>query len=277
VKLKDIRSLLEAEVVGATEAQLETEILSACGSDLMSDVLAFGRPGQILLTGLVNAQSVRTAIISGAKAIVFIRGKRPDSEVLETAKLKNIPILLTRHMMYEACGILYKSGLPASGHVEEGGPQHDQSQGNGFTHTYQIAGGNYHRAGKASTTIMDILKEIGIDAEVVRRAAIASYEAEMNVVMYAEGGEMTIFVSPETIHLLVQDKGPGISDISLAMQEGYSTATPEMREMGFGAGMGLPNIKKNSERFEISSVVGQGTRLDIYFDLRRSESERAGE
>jgi len=275
MKLKEIQRLLGAEVIVATDLQLETEIVSACGSDLMSDVLAFGRPGQILLTGLVNAQSVRTAIISGVKAIIYVRGKRPAEEVRETARLKNIPVLGTSHMMYEACGILYQHGLPAAGHAETVDFQKDRGRGNGFSHTYEIVGGNFSRAGKASTTIMDILKEIGIDAEVARRATIAAFEAEMNLVMYAERGQMTLYVTPELIHIHLQDQGPGIPDIALALQEGYSTATPEMREMGFGAGMGLPNIKKNSERFEISSVVNQGTVLDIYIDLPRPEKDKA--
>jgi len=275
MKLSDIQRLLEAEVIGATDVQLETDIVSACSSDLMSDVLAFGRPGQILLTGLTNAQSVRTANIIEAKAIVFVRGKRPADEVLETAKLKNIPVLCTRFMMYKACGVLYQQGLPEVGGPESEDAQKDQGRRNGFSHSFEIAGGNFNRAGKVSTTIKDILKEIGIDPGVVLRAAIASYEAEMNVVMYAERGEMTLYVTPDMIHLHLQDEGPGIPDIGLAMQEGYSTATPEMREMGFGAGMGLPNIKKNSDRFEISSEVGKGTRLDIYLDLHRFEKGEA--
>jgi anti-sigma regulatory factor (Ser/Thr protein kinase) len=93
--------------------------------------------------------------------------------------------------------------------------------------------------------------------------AIISYEAEMNMVMYASQGELRLRLSPGTIHLTIEDTGPGIENIELAMQEGYSTATEEMREMGFGAGMGLPNIKKNSDEFAITSTVGQGTRLDI--------------
>jgi anti-sigma regulatory factor (Ser/Thr protein kinase) len=96
----------------------------------------------------------------------------------------------------------------------------------------------------------------------------------MNVVMYAEQGELALHVTPELLTLRVRDRGPGIPDISLAMQEGYSTATPEMREMGFGAGMGLPNIKKNADRFEIASEVGRGTSLDIFFDLRSKPEER---
>jgi len=138
---------------------------------------------------------------------------------------------------------------------------------NVLSQSFEIIGGNFGRAGKASTTVKDILKELGIIPSIIRRTAIATYEAEMNVVMYAKKGEMTLRVTPEMVHLHLQDQGPGIPDIELAMKEGYSTATSEMREMGFGAGMGLPNIKKNSDLFEISSEVGKGTRLEIFIYL----------
>jgi anti-sigma regulatory factor (Ser/Thr protein kinase) len=128
---------------------------------------------------------------------------------------------------------------------------------------FSITGRDYTNAGRASTSIKGILKRLGINPAVVRRTAIASYEAEMNLVMYAVRGTMHLRVNPATVTLEVEDEGPGIKDIALAMQEGYSTATPEMREMGFGAGMGLPNIKRNSDQFEISSAAGRGTRLSI--------------
>jgi anti-sigma regulatory factor (Ser/Thr protein kinase) len=260
--LKDIGRLLEADIVGGGEVRLETEVASACGSDLMSDVLAFGRPGQILLTGLTNAQSVRTADISGALAVIYVRGKRPDEECLSLAELKGIPLLSTRKMMYEACGILYSHGLPGVCELPRLERPAEPVEADALTRSFEIS-----RAGQASTTVKDILEDIGIDPLVIRRVAIAAYEAEMNVVMYAERGEMVLHVTPQLLSLRVRDRGPGIPDIALAMQEGYSTATPEMREMGFGAGMGLPNIKKNADRFEISSEVGYGTNLDIFFEL----------
>lgn len=271
MKLKDIQILLQADLVWGTDEHLEKTIESACSSDLMSDVLAFGKPGQILLTGLTNAQSVRTADIIGAKAIVYVRGKKPDEECLEQAAAKGIPVFSTHCMMYEACGILYSHGLPGVSRSENAEILPDLGGNNAFTHSFEITGRNYSRAGNASTTVKDILEDIGIHAAVIRRVAIAAYEAEMNVVMYAEHGEMTLYVTPDLIYLRLRDQGPGIPDIGLAMKEGYSTATPEMREMGFGAGMGLPNIRKNSDRFEISSEVGKGTNLDIYFDLRHKQ------
>ena len=132
-----------------------------------------------------------------------------------------------------------------------------------FESVYHVLGKDFSNAGKGSTSIKDTLKRMGISPAVVRRVAIVSYEAEMNLVMYATRGKMSLSVSRDEVILKVEDEGPGIPDISLAMQEGYSTATPEMREMGFGAGMGLPNIRKNSDGFDISSEVGRGTSLFI--------------
>jgi serine/threonine-protein kinase RsbT len=132
-----------------------------------------------------------------------------------------------------------------------------------FESVYQVLGKDFSNAGKVSTSIKDTLKRMGINPSVVRRVAIVSYEAEMNLVMYATRGKMALSVSRDAVTLKVDDEGPGIPDVSLALQEGYSTATPEMREMGFGAGMGLPNMRRNADEFDISSEVGRGTRLFI--------------
>jgi anti-sigma regulatory factor (Ser/Thr protein kinase) len=132
-----------------------------------------------------------------------------------------------------------------------------------FESVYQVLGRDFSNAGKVSTSIKDTLKRLGVKPAVVRRVAIVSYEAEMNLVMYAVRGTVSLSVSPEEVILSIEDEGPGIPNIALAMQEGYSTATPEMREMGFGAGMGLPNIKRNADEFDIQSEVGRGTRLFI--------------
>lgn len=136
---------------------------------------------------------------------------------------------------------------------------------------YTIASADFSRAGQVSTQIKDLLQEIGISSAIIRRAAIATYEAEMNVVMYADQAEVLLFISPNKINIQINDKGQGIADIDMAMKEGFSTATNEMREMGFGAGMGLPNIKKNADKFNISSVPGEGTSVDIIFCLNKQE------
>ncbi len=132
-----------------------------------------------------------------------------------------------------------------------------------FRQTFEIIGGDFINAGEVSSKIKKILREIGVPNNIIRRAAIVTYEAEMNVVLYAQRGTLMLCVTPELLHIKVKDEGDGIADIELALREGYSTAPPAIRELGFGAGMGLPNIKKNSDEFKISSVLGQGTELDI--------------
>lgn len=144
-------------------------------------------------------------------------------------------------------------------------------QESGLTQKFEIRGKDFNKAGNISTMIKEILQEIGIDTSIIRRAAIAAYEAEMNVVMYAIRADLVLTINPEELRIQLSDEGPGIENIELAMQEGYSTATEEMREMGFGAGMGLPNIKKNADKFEISSASGKGTSLEIVFYLNRTE------
>lgn len=143
----------------------------------------------------------------------------------------------------------------------------------GLSKKFEIEGRDFSKAGSISTKIKEILQEIGIDSSIIRRTAIAAYEAEMNVVMYSRKAEFTLNITPSEIHIKINDEGPGIEDIELAMQEGYSTATNEMREMGFGAGMGLPNIKKNSDKFEISSTKGKGTSVNITLYLNQSEKK----
>ena len=137
-----------------------------------------------------------------------------------------------------------------------------------FEKEFDIVGSDFIRAGSVSTQVKSLLKEVGVDPVIVRRVAIATYEAEMNVVMYAVKGRLDFHVDPNRIQIKVQDQGQGIGDIELAMQEGYSTATEEMREMGFGAGMGLPNIKRNCDRFEIESTPGVGTKLLLIIYIR---------
>jgi anti-sigma regulatory factor (Ser/Thr protein kinase) len=141
------------------------------------------------------------------------------------------------------------------------------SSENEFVKRYEIASADFSRAGQVSTQIKELLQEIGIESSIIRRVAIATYEAEMNVVMYADKAEVFLTVSPDKIHIQIDDEGQGITDIEQAMQEGFSTATDEMREMGFGAGMGLPNIKKNADKFAISSTPGKGTTVNIIFCL----------
>jgi serine/threonine-protein kinase RsbT len=138
-----------------------------------------------------------------------------------------------------------------------------------FRKKFSVQAGDFAKAGEASVEIKNILKEVGFDPDVIRCVAIASYEAEMNTVMYSVGGDIDFIVKPGEVCLIFEDRGPGIPDISLAMREGYSTATDEMREMGFGAGMGLPNMKKNADRFTITSEVNRGTRIEMHFQRHK--------
>ena len=132
--------------------------------------------------------------------------------------------------------------------------------------TYTVVPDDFVRAGEASGAFKKILKGLGFPSEVIRRCAIAMYEGEMNMVIHARGGEITAAVTPEFIELELKDVGPGIPDIDLAMTEGYSTATEAARDIGFGAGMGLPNIKKYTDSLTIDSEVGMGT--TVYMTIK---------
>ena len=124
---------------------------------------------------------------------------------------------------------------------------------------YEIQGGNFDTAGEISGEIKVILRDLGIDAASLRRVVVVAFEAEMNLVMYARRGTLTFILTDNEVNLEIQDEGPGIPDLELAFQEGYTTATDEMRELGFGFGMGLPNMKKNSDELKIETEVGKGT------------------
>lgn len=133
---------------------------------------------------------------------------------------------------------------------------------------FPVDAGAYATAGEASTTIKRKLKQLGIDANVLRRVSVASYEVELNLVIHSMGGTLTLQVDPEKVTLISQDVGPGIPDIDKAMTEGYSTANEEARTLGFGAGMGLPNMKRNATDFDIQSQVGVGTTIMMSFALK---------
>lgn len=128
---------------------------------------------------------------------------------------------------------------------------------------FDIQGGDFSAAGEASSEVKKALKQLNIQPLTLRRIAVALYEAEVNVVAHAYRGTMTVDISPARIRVQLQDEGPGIADIGKAMEEGFSTASDKVREMGFGAGMGLPNIKKNSDEMHLTSTPGTGTTLEI--------------
>ena len=125
--------------------------------------------------------------------------------------------------------------------------------------TYDISADDFTRAGEASSDVKRKLKQMGVDPEAIRKVAIAMYEGEINMVIHAKGGLITVEMTPQQIKMILADVGPGIPDVELAMQAGYSTAPDEIRSLGFGAGMGLPNMKKYSDDMEIDTRLGEGT------------------
>lgn len=135
---------------------------------------------------------------------------------------------------------------------------------------FKIKANDFVKAGEVSLEIQGILKGIGFDTTLIRRVSVCAYESEMNVVMHGGDGEALLRVTPERIVLVFEDEGAGIEDIGLAFKPGYSTAKLEHREMGFGAGMGLPNIKKSADTVKVNSEKGKGTHLVIGFNLEKS-------
>lgn len=138
-----------------------------------------------------------------------------------------------------------------------------------FSEMFYIEGGNFNKAGEVSSKIKTIMRKKGIPDDIARRAALVAYESEINLVSYARQGVIKLTIEPEAVIIETIDEGEGIYDIELAMQEGYSTANDKIREMGFGAGMGLCNIKNYSDRFFINSIIGQGTYLKMTIDLSK--------
>lgn len=132
-----------------------------------------------------------------------------------------------------------------------------------MTFKYKVDGEDFTRAGEASSNVKGKLKQMGVNPEVVRKVAIAMYEGEINMVVHAKGGDITVEVTPTEIIMVLKDVGPGIPDVEKAMQAGFSTATENIRSLGFGAGMGLPNMKKYSDELSIDTEIGVGTTVTM--------------
>jgi len=262
VTLAEVKQIVDADVIVGHD-NLGASVETAFGADLMSDVLAFAQAGCLLITGITNAQAVRTAYALDIAAILICRGKRPQQEAVETAKELKIPLLATKHIMFDTCGRLFQQGLMGckkQGNARPGAPascfpQKDES--------FSVQGRNFSEAGMVSSRIKTALRTKGIPEDCVRRAAVVVFEAEVNIISYAREGSIEYRIGPDGIIIQAIDRGPGIPDIELAMQEGYSTADDVIRSLGFGAGMGLANIKRFSDVFEISSEVDRGTYLKI--------------
>ena len=128
---------------------------------------------------------------------------------------------------------------------------------------YDVPGDDFTRAGEASSSIKKALKQVGLAPDIIRNVAIAMYEGEINMVIHAGGGEIDVDIAPDAVHMVLRDQGPGLQDISLAMREGWSTAPDDVRSLGFGAGMGLPNMKKYTDEMKVESTAGVGTTVTM--------------
>lgn len=128
---------------------------------------------------------------------------------------------------------------------------------------FLVEGGDFTNAGTASSHVKKMMKQLGVDNGIIKRTVVALYEAEVNIVAHAFKGEITVDIEEDKIYIKLADEGPGIPDIPQAMQKGFSTASPKVREMGFGAGMGLPNMKANTDVLNVTSEVGKGTIVEI--------------
>ena len=137
----------------------------------------------------------------------------------------------------------------------------------GLKKTFRIKAKDFIHAGEASINVQNLLKSLDLNPQIIRRIAICGYEGEMNVVMHGGDGQLSIEIDTDSLAMEIADNGPGIEDIGKAMETGFSTASDEHREMGFGAGMGLPNMKKNSDDITVESTSGQGTRVRMVFHL----------
>ncbi|MBO4281858.1 MAG: anti-sigma regulatory factor [Bacteroidales bacterium] len=140
---------------------------------------------------------------------------------------------------------------------------------------YKVEGGDFSNAGSTSSAVKRIMKQIGVDPSIVKRTVVALYEAEVNIVAHAYRGVISVDLDEDKIRIVLDDEGPGIPDIAQAMVKGYSTASPEVREMGFGAGMGLPNMQSNMDELKVDSVVGKGTRVEMVNYFSHPEQTQA--
>lgn len=263
MRIKIIKDALDAAVIEG-EQWLNQDVAEIYASDLMSDVLAFGKSNSMLLTGLANHQAVISAHMAEFKGVVFIRDKKPKEGSAIFARENHMILLSTAYDMYEACVRIEDAKNGVRSETKEVSEK-EKSEDILLSHEFFIEGNDFSNAGMVSTNLKSILKKIGLDPILIRRVAISTYEGEMNVVMHARRARVNLLVNTRKIEVIIDDEGKGIPDVELAMEEGYSTATEEMRAMGFGSGMGLPNIKRNADELDVASEVEKGTRLRMKF------------
>lgn len=278
MKIAEVRRILQASFLAGVGLE-DREIVSVCDADLVSDVLSLESSGTgsvLLLTSLIGPQLTTMIAITNIKALVFVQGRQPGADFLQQAKKNGLVCLSTSLSKYEAAGLLYQAGLPGTKHAggKEKAATVQEYDGLILIAEYTISGGDFLAAGHVTKKIKQRLENLGVYHQTVTRVAIAAYEAELNIIIHANRGRMQLKMSSDIILLTVEDEGPGIPDIDLAMQEGYSTAPAAVREMGYGAGMGLPNIRRCADSLNIQSEVETGTRLAIGFVIKHGSRRR---
>lgn len=223
---RDVQRILGARVLVGEEF-LDREITSACASDMMSDVLAFSKDHSVLITGLCNPQVIRTAEMLDIVCVIFVRRNIRMKPSLPWQKnVNDCHGNRTPHVFYLRHALQGRTWRRCS------------LMENAIVLQYHVSADDFTRAGEASSDVKGKLKQLGISPEAVRKVAIAMYEGEINMVIHAKGGEITVEITPEKVRMVLDDIGPGIPDIELAMQDGYSTAPDEVRNLGFGSRMG---------------------------------------
>ncbi len=263
VSVRKIMDALDAQLI-VGDSKLDEPVEHVYISDMMSSILAFGKPNSILLTSVAARQSIISAHMAEFKGVVFLSGKIPQDGSATYAAENDLVMFTSPHSLQDACkrvsSIISEGCSPKISSMD----MHEEEPIL-LRQEFSVNGGDFSKAGIVSTEIKSILRKIGFNPNLIRRVAISTYEAEMNVVTHADQGKVHLAVTPSMIEIIVDDIGKGIADIDLAMQEGYTTASEEIQAMGFGSGMGLPNIRNNSDDLKIFSEVNKGTKLIIHF------------
>lgn len=270
--VSDLVSVLAGEAVvsfGASEIRYQ----GACVCPTISEALRYADAGCALVMPLGNPQAVRAASLLRAAAVVVCGGQPVDPEAIADAKREHLPIVATSLSM-ECCERRLLQTRVVRAECRGGGAAQRTSQARAEA-TFPVLGKAYLMAGQASGRLRALLEAAGVDPEVVRRACIATYEAEMNICIYAVSGSTRATVTGDDVEVCVTDRGPGIPDLDMAMRPGYSTAPERARLMGFGAGMGLPNIARCCDELTIEAEpAGGGTTLRMRFRPRAAGDGR---
>jgi serine/threonine-protein kinase RsbT len=262
LSFEDVMSRLQARFVVAAVTG-SGQCAGVCCSASISEALRDAAAGCVLVIPLGNAQVVGAAALLGAQAVVVCGGAEVQPEAVDRARQESLALSATA-LDLDACRAIL-SGIGEVARVVDD-KRSAGSQAAAAQVVFPILGGGYFMAGQASRHVRDALEAAGVSADIVRRVSIATYEAEMNVVIYAPSGKVSLSVTPAEIEVCVADNGPGIPDLEQAMRPGYSTAPAKAREMGFGAGMGLPNIARCCDDLSIETGAGaSGTRVLMRF------------